>query len=622
MVSTEIGALMAGPSVATVKRLFAVSGNRCAFPGCEERLADVASESVVGEVCHIKAKSSDGPRYDAEQTDEERHGFGNLVLLCPTHHARVDGDPGRYTVEKLLEIKARHEARYAGGAEPSDDVARQFLPQFGELLERLKRLLAEDPTLAARLAAITGDGNVVGDHNVATVNKLSAGDYAIQIGQLNLTLSPDQLRALPVSADTASPLPPLPVSADTASPLPPLPVSAPTASPLSTAFTELSRQLRVFLCDASGDKPAVRDLYRRLCSDGIAPWLDEEDVAPGQSWQLAIEDAVRSSDVAIICLSSRPITEAGYVQKGIMYVLDVADEQPGGAIFLIPLRLEECEVPERLRKWQWVDLFREAGYERLLRALRERAESLGLGRPAWEPEMVLIPAGEFLMGSDPKKHKDACDDEFPQHTLYLPDYYIAKTAVTNAQYAVFVQATDYDLLAFSTRGKPTEGEEDHPVVDVSRHDAVAYCNWLSQMTGKAYRLPSEAEWEKAARGTDARTYPWGDEPPDKGRCNFDNNVGTTTAVGRYSPQGDSPYGCTDMAGNVWEWTRSLYKDYPYGPGDGRENLEDREYALSVLRGGAFNIEGRFVRCAFRDRYSPDVRFRYYGFRVVAAPVGL
>jgi len=220
---------MAGPSVATVKRLFAVSGNRCAFPGCEERLADVASESVMGEVCHIKAKSSDGPRYDAQQTDEERHGFGNLVLLCPTHHTRVDRDPDRYTVERLLEIKAQHEARYAGGAEPSDVIAQQFLPQFAELLERLKQLLAEDRTLAARLTAITGDGNVVGDHNVATVNKLSAGDYAIQIGQLNLTLSPDQLRAL----------------------LPP-------------TYTPRPRQLPADLADFTGREEEVRELVALL----------------------------------------------------------------------------------------------------------------------------------------------------------------------------------------------------------------------------------------------------------------------------------------------------------------------------------------------------------------------
>jgi len=469
-----------------------------------------------------------------------------------------------------------------------------------ELLERLKRLLAQDPTLAARLAAITGDGNVVGDHTIATVTKQSAGDYAIQIGQLHLTLSPDQLRSLPVSADTASPLPAAPAG--------------------------LPRQLKVFLCHASGDKPTVRDLYHRLRAAAIDPWLAEASLLPGQDWQLEIPKAVRSSDVVIICLSSRAITKAGYVQKEIKYALDVADEQPEGAIFLIPLRLEECEVPESLGRWQWVDLFRETGYERLLRALRARAEHLGLGIHPWEPEMILIPAGEFLMGSDPARDEDADDAEQPQHTLYLPDYYMARTPVTNAQYAAFVQATDHDLPEHWKRGRPPEGKEDHPVVHVSWEDAVGYCSWLSQVTGKRYRLPSEAEWEKAARGTDGRIYPWGDEPPDEGRCNFGDNVGGTTRVDHYSPQGDSPYGCADMAGNVWEWTRALWGEdwekpafeYPYDPEDGRENLEAGSHIRRVLRGGSWRDAPGNACCAYRDGEVPDYIDDCVGLRVVVS----
>jgi len=488
-----------------------------------------------------------------------------------------------------------------------------------ELLERLRRLLAEDPTLAARLAAITGDGNVVGDHNVATVNKQSAGDYAIQIGQLHLTLSPDQLRSLPVSAVSASPLPPLPVS-------------APTASPLPAASTGLPRRLRVFLCYASGDKPAVRNLYRRLRISGFAPWLDEEDLLPGQDWPLEIPKAVRSSDAVIICLSSRAITKAGYVQKEIKYALDVADEQPEGAIFLIPLRLEECEAPERLQRWHWVDFFQDRGYERLLRALRTRAESLGLGRPAWEPEMVLIPAGEFLMGSDPKRDKNARDNELPQHTLYLPDYYMARTPVTVAQYAAFVQATgheppDYMKPArgriiettdgkvtwtgsdYWERGRPPASMGNRSVVYVSWYDAVAYCKWLSQVTGKSYRLPSEAEWEKGARGTDGRIYPWGDE--------WDADT---------TPVAASPYRLLDMAGNVLEWTRSLWGEdwdkldfkYPYDPEDGRENLEAGRDVYRVFRGSWFNAEFRDMRCASREGINPDYSYEDLGFRVVAS----
>ena len=454
-----------------------------------------------------------------------------------------------------------------------------------ELLERLRRLLAEDPTLAARLAAITGDGNVVGDHNVATVNRLSAGDYAIQIGQLHLTLSPDQLRSLPVSAYTASPPP--------------------------ATSTELPRQLKVFLCHASGDKPAVRDLYRRLRSDGIAPWLDEEDLLPGQDWQLEIPKAVRSSDAVIICLSSRAITKAGYVQKEIKYALDVADEQPEGAIFLIPLRLEECDVPERLRRWHWVNLFQEKGYERLLRALRARAESLGLGAlPLGSPtslglgtqpsgpakdrwrnpkdgkEMVRVPAGKFLYGEYRRE-------------IELPEFWIDKAPVTNAEYARFVAETGHEPPRHWEGKTPPKQIADHPVTYVSWDDAVAYAKWAGG------RLPTEEEWEKAARGTDGREYPWGDRPPDERRCNFGMKVGDTTPVGQYSPQGDSPYGCVDMAGNVWEWTASKH-----------------EHAGPVKRGGAFDWPREDVRCDRRNWDFSGYRDGDLGFRVVAAPAGL
>jgi hypothetical protein len=137
-----------------------------------------------------------------------------------------------------------------------------------------------------------------------------------------------------------------------------------------------ARSLRIFLCHSSGDKPAVRALYRRLINDGFRPWLDEEDLLPGQDWQRELPIAVKNSDVVIVCLSRASITKTGYVQKEIKFALDVADEQPEGTIFLIPLRLEECEVPGRLSRWQWVNLFEPTGYERLIRALAVRKKSV------------------------------------------------------------------------------------------------------------------------------------------------------------------------------------------------------------------------------------------------------
>jgi uncharacterized protein YegP (UPF0339 family) len=136
------------------------------------------------------------------------------------------------------------------------------------------------------------------------------------------------------------------------------------------------KALSVFLCHSSGDKASVRDLYHRLSASGLEAWLDEENLLPGQDWNQEIRKAVRSSDVVLVCLSQSAINKAGYVQKEIKYALDVSDEQPEGTIFLIPLRLEECEMPERLCRWQWVNLFENKGYEKLMQSLYVRAKQL------------------------------------------------------------------------------------------------------------------------------------------------------------------------------------------------------------------------------------------------------
>jgi hypothetical protein len=141
----------------------------------------------------------------------------------------------------------------------------------------------------------------------------------------------------------------------------------------------LSHRLNVFLCHSSDDKPAVRRLYHRLRADGVQPWLDEENLIPGQDWQFQIPIAVRTSDIVIVCLSQYSVSKTGYVQKEIKSALDVADEQPEGKIFIIPVKLEECEIPERLRRWQWVNLFDDKGYERLTLALNSALPSVMIG---------------------------------------------------------------------------------------------------------------------------------------------------------------------------------------------------------------------------------------------------
>jgi formylglycine-generating enzyme required for sulfatase activity len=233
-----------------------------------------------------------------------------------------------------------------------------------------------------------------------------------------------------------------------------------------------------------------------------------------------------------------------------------------------------------------------------------------IAKQPFEPEMILIPAGEFLMGSDPQKDPDNEDNEQPQCRLYLPTYYLAKTPVTNTYYAHFVQQIG------RPHARPPSGKEDHPAVLVSWYDALAYCRWLSEVTGKAYGLPSEAEWEKGARGADGRIFPWGNQS-GAGRCNYIS--GDTTPVDAY-PRGASPYGVLDMAGNVWEWTRTLWGfHYPYDPRDGRDNLDAASDIERVIRGGAFWVDGKAVRCAWRGRCVPHGRDRDLGFRVVVRP---
>ncbi|MBI3165717.1 MAG: TIR domain-containing protein [Anaerolineales bacterium] len=141
------------------------------------------------------------------------------------------------------------------------------------------------------------------------------------------------------------------------------------------------RPLKVFLCHASSDKPAVRILYKRLVDDKVNAWLDVENLVAGQNWQVAIPEAIRNSDVVVVCLSEKSINKEGYVQREIKFALDIADEKPEGTIFIIPARLENCKVPERLSLYHWVELFREDGYDKLMRALSARAEKIGVIKP-------------------------------------------------------------------------------------------------------------------------------------------------------------------------------------------------------------------------------------------------
>jgi serine phosphatase RsbU (regulator of sigma subunit) len=137
-----------------------------------------------------------------------------------------------------------------------------------------------------------------------------------------------------------------------------------------------ARKLRVFLCHASEDKLAVTKLYEHLAADGVDPWLDSKNLLPGQEWEREIERAVAAADAVVVCVSQASTHKIGYVQKELRYALDAADRQPEGAIYIVPVRLDECAMPDRLRRWHWVDLFKQGGHDRLVAALRLRASAL------------------------------------------------------------------------------------------------------------------------------------------------------------------------------------------------------------------------------------------------------
>lgn len=236
-------------------------------------------------------------------------------------------------------------------------------------------------------------------------------------------------------------------------------------------------------------------------------------------------------------------------------------------------------------------------------------------RIIWEPdgkEMILIPAGTFTMGRN-----DGHKSERPAHKVKLEAFYIDRYPVTQAEYQCFVQETAHSMPCYKvewadqeynwdaeTRTPPGD-KLDHPVVMVSWEDAIAYTMWAQK------RLPTEAEWERAARGTEGRLWPWGNEF-DRGRCNCaEINIGRTTSVYRFSPYGDSMEGVADLVGNVWEWTSSVHRPYPYDATDGREGPIVSGWR--TLRGGSwFNDMTRTTATARLD--GDFLFFTNVGFR--------
>jgi formylglycine-generating enzyme required for sulfatase activity len=279
-----------------------------------------------------------------------------------------------------------------------------------------------------------------------------------------------------------------------------------------------------------------------------------------------------------------------------------------------------------------------------LRALAGRALA-ALGDPRFDKDawflpadpmlgFVEIPAGTFIMGSNKRKDKAAHDDETPQHEVTLPAFYIARYPVTVAQFRAFVEATGE-----KPKWADLTDPDNHPVRYVTWFEATRYCQWLTEQLrtlnktltplaeklaqGWQVQLPSEAEWERAARGSKGRRYPWGDEDVASNRANYkETGIGTTSAVGCF-PAGATPEGIEELSGNVWEWTRSRYIEYPY-PSDEqarqeRESVQGEGIKNSdrfVRRGGSHYNDVSYLRAPLRFLVHAVIIGNSVGFRVV------
>ena len=256
---------------------------------------------------------------------------------------------------------------------------------------------------------------------------------------------------------------------------------------------------------------------------------------------------------------------------------------------------------------------------------------------AGSPNLARIPAGEFLMGA-----ADGAEDERPVRRVHVDEFYVGRFPVTQDEYARFVRATGYPapavrtlpLVAAGGRDSlfrelaapyvwdgedPPAGHGSHPVVLIRYDDCVAYCRWLSEEVGHVARLPTEAEWEKAARGgLEDRQFPWGDDI-DPSKCNFLNDGSAkaqrgTRPTGTYAPNG---FGLYDVAGNVWEWVSDWYAKDAYEVCPPRNPIGPPTGATRIIRGGSWvNDDVGMLRCAYRHKVPPDTYAYSVGFRVV------
>ncbi len=433
-------------------------------------------------------------------------------------------------------------------------------------------------------------------------------------------------------------------------------------------------EIQIFLAHASEDKPAVLALYDRLKQAGYKPWLDKKDLIPGQIWRDEIPKAIKASQIFLACLSGKSANKQGYIQRELRIALDTLGEMLPGTIFFIPMRLEECEIPDlrlaevslNLQDIHRLDYWEEDGFEQLERAITHQfnpepeepkqllsvfnfqivgvnakgeqikkeskqsqyfSEDLGDGITL---EMVAIPGGTFLMGTEDEEIErlvkkfnwDGFRSERPQHRVTVSSFYMGRYPITQAQWKAIAATAKIDI-DLETNPSKFKGDE-LPVERVNWYQATEFCKRLSRETKREYRLPSEAEWEYACRAGTTTPFYFGETITgelanyrasetyaDEPNGEYRNE---TTPVGQFPP---NAFGLYDMHGNVWEWCADTWHDnYDGAPTDGSVWTENGNDNHSSLRGGSWCSNPDVCRSALRlcsdrpDSYSDD------GFRVV------
>lgn len=377
-----------------------------------------------------------------------------------------------------------------------------------------------------------------------------------------------------------------------------------------------------FLSYSHSNAPFVYRLAADIEKQGLSVWFDRYLEAGNASKQI---DRAIDSAYALVTVQSAAALKSEYVRGEWSRAIHQKK-------IVIPLLLEKITLPAGISDFEMVN-FAEADYHvarsRLIELLEQAAQDpvhlnnrLPLQPITLElPEdtsmrFVPVPAGSFLAG---------------EHRTSVPTsaYYIGETPVTVKQFHLFEQSNEYDNKNYWPKrgwGQRVSGptlsilsqefrNDNNPQVMVSWYDAVAYAKWLSQVTGYYIRLPNELEWEKAARGTDGRPYPWGLEPPTPLFCNINEYIGHTSPVTAH-PAGKSPYGVLDLIGNVQEWCRNRADQDPYQPSDPQKEIENG--SIRSLRSCSWLAAPEEAECFHRQMAFPSIKNNLIGFRVAIA----